>query len=130
MNRRSAGLLLLPILLFVMSGKAHSFHVIEGAAARQSPFGTLTPEQQKWVENTLAQMTLEEKVGQLLFTTYHGSFTASDSAIYAEKPMADAPPPAHYQEDDYSQWLYKGPTALQKCSVVHGHRKQKSIEVS
>ena len=29
-------------------------------------------------------MTVEEKVGQLLFTTYHGSFTATDSDTYAQ----------------------------------------------
>jgi len=29
-------------------------------------------------------MTLEEKVGQLLFTTYHGSFTSTDSPAYAQ----------------------------------------------
>jgi len=30
------------------------------------------------------QMTLEEKVGQILFATYHGAFTATDSAAYAQ----------------------------------------------
>ena len=29
-------------------------------------------------------MTLDEKVGQLLFTTYHGSFTPTDAPAYAE----------------------------------------------
>jgi beta-glucosidase-like glycosyl hydrolase/CubicO group peptidase (beta-lactamase class C family) len=29
-------------------------------------------------------MTVEEKVGQLLFTTYHGSFTSTDSSAYAQ----------------------------------------------
>jgi beta-N-acetylhexosaminidase len=49
-----------------------------------SPLTPLTPEQNKWVESTLRQMTVEEKVGQLLFTTYHGSFTPSDSDTYAQ----------------------------------------------
>src|SRR5580692_11224019 len=29
-------------------------------------------------------MTLDEKVGQLIFATYHGSFTATDASAYAE----------------------------------------------
>jgi len=44
----------------------------------------LSPAATAWVESTLGNMTLEEKVGQLLFTTYHGSFMASDSAAYAQ----------------------------------------------
>jgi len=38
----------------------------------------------KWVESTLKGMSVEEKVGQLLFTTYHGSFTPTDAAAYAQ----------------------------------------------
>ena len=49
-----------------------------------SPLTPLTHEQNKWVEASLHQMSLEEKVGQLLFTTYHGSFTATDSDTYAQ----------------------------------------------
>jgi len=44
----------------------------------------LSPEAAHWVESTLAKMSVDEKVGQLLFTTYHGSFTPTDSAAYAE----------------------------------------------
>jgi beta-N-acetylhexosaminidase len=94
MNRRSAGLLLLPILLLsFMTTKALTPQTISplvsasasGGSEQQSPsFDKLTQEQQNWVEGTLAQMTLEEKVGQLLFTTYHGSFTPSDSDTHAE----------------------------------------------
>ena len=95
MNRRSTGLLLLPVLLLsLMTAKARTDQPIEfpggvaspvGSAPQQSPsFTALSPEQQRWVETTLAQMSLEEKIGQLLFTTYHGSFTASDSDAYAE----------------------------------------------
>jgi len=53
-------------------------------AQRSSFLTALTPEQNNWVESSLRQMTLEEKVGQLLFTTYHGSFTATDSEAYAQ----------------------------------------------
>jgi beta-N-acetylhexosaminidase len=41
-----------------------------------------------WVEATLHKMTDDEKIGQLLFTTYHGSFTATDAAAY-KKMMHD-----------------------------------------
>jgi beta-glucosidase-like glycosyl hydrolase/CubicO group peptidase (beta-lactamase class C family) len=51
-------------------------------AEQASTSGNLTPKQEKWVESTLRQMSLEEKVGQILFTTYHGSFTPADSAAY------------------------------------------------
>jgi beta-N-acetylhexosaminidase len=55
------------------------------SADQHSSFLTgLSTEQQKWVDSTLRQMTVEEKVGQLLFTTYHGSFTASDSDAFAQ----------------------------------------------
>jgi beta-glucosidase-like glycosyl hydrolase/CubicO group peptidase (beta-lactamase class C family) len=37
-----------------------------------------------WTDRTLNAMTVEEKVGQLLFATYHGSFTSTDSAAYAQ----------------------------------------------
>jgi len=44
----------------------------------------LSPSTKQWVETTLRKMSLEEKIGQLLFTTYHGSFTPSDAATYAQ----------------------------------------------
>jgi beta-N-acetylhexosaminidase len=37
-----------------------------------------------WVEETLRRMSVDEKIGQTLFATYHGSFTASDAAAYAQ----------------------------------------------
>jgi len=44
----------------------------------------LSPAATQWVEATLANMTLDEKVGQVIFATYHGSFTATDAPAYAE----------------------------------------------
>ena len=29
-------------------------------------------------------MTVDEKIGQVLFATYHGSFTSTDAAAYAQ----------------------------------------------
>lgn len=94
MSRRNAGLLLLPLFfLALMTPKALSHNraarKAKAAAAQKgvsktSNLNALLPEQEKWVESTLRQMTLEEKVGQLLFTTYHGSFTPTDSAAYTQ----------------------------------------------
>jgi len=93
MNRRTAGVLLLPFsLLSLMTLKALSHNRTAKSkkdtastkrTAQASGSGSLTPEQAKWVETTLRQMSLQEKVGQILFTTYHGSFTPADSAAYA-----------------------------------------------
>lgn len=44
----------------------------------------LSPAAAQWVDTTLAKMSLDEKVGQLIFSTYHGSFTATDAPAYAE----------------------------------------------
>jgi beta-N-acetylhexosaminidase len=90
MNRRYAALLLLPVLfLSIMTAKARTRTRSKGTAAATplestSPLTPLTPEQTKWVESTLQHMTPEEKVGQLIFTTYHGSFTAVDSNTYQQ----------------------------------------------
>lgn len=48
----------------------------------------LSAANKQWVEATLRKMTDDEKIGQLLFTTYHGSFTATDAAAY-KKMMHD-----------------------------------------
>ncbi len=54
-----------------------------GASAKKST-DRLTPAANAWVEETLKQMSVAEKVGQLLFTTYHGSLTAGDSLAYRQ----------------------------------------------
>jgi len=58
--------------------------VAKKGAAQDAAAGNLSAEDAKWVESTLKQMSVEEKVGQLLFTTYHGSFTPTDAAAYAQ----------------------------------------------
>jgi beta-glucosidase-like glycosyl hydrolase/CubicO group peptidase (beta-lactamase class C family) len=94
MNRRAAGLLFLPfLLLLLMTLNARSdLRIAESAkatasekrAAQSAIAGKATAEQERWAETTLLQMSLEEKVGQVLFTTYHGSFTPTDSEAYAQ----------------------------------------------
>jgi beta-glucosidase-like glycosyl hydrolase/CubicO group peptidase (beta-lactamase class C family) len=44
----------------------------------------LSATQRQWVDGTLRKMTVDEKIGQLLFTTYHGTFTATDSPAYQQ----------------------------------------------
>jgi len=43
-----------------------------------------TPQASEWVESTLRKMSVDEKIGQVLFATYHGSFTSTDAAAYAQ----------------------------------------------
>src|SRR5215831_12342199 len=99
MSRWTARLLLLPLaLLPLMATKARSRQprsgkstksavpksILATALAQTPAASSSAPDANKWVETTLKQMSVEEKVGQLLFTTYHGSFSASDSATYAD----------------------------------------------
>jgi beta-N-acetylhexosaminidase len=60
-----------------------------GVADKKSPAPTkagrrLSPAASQWVEATLRKMSVDEKIGQILFATYHGSFTSTDSAPYAQ----------------------------------------------
>ena len=99
MKRWTARFLLLPLaLLPLMATKARSRQsrprkstksaayksVLAAVLPQTTAAFSLTPDENKWVETTLKQMSVEEKVGQMLFTTYHGSFTASDSVAYAD----------------------------------------------
>ncbi len=56
----------------------------EGAVPAKSAARKLLPAANAWVETTLRKMTVDEKIGQLLFTTYHGSLTATDTAAYQQ----------------------------------------------
>ncbi len=42
----------------------------------------LTPTQQTWVDQTLARMTLDEKIGQVMFAVTPGVFTNQESAAF------------------------------------------------
>ena len=46
------------------------------------PVKTLSAANKQWVETTLRKMTDDEKIGQLIFATYHGSFTSTDADAY------------------------------------------------
>jgi hypothetical protein len=91
-GRRVRFLLLIPVtILFLMTHSARSQSrgtpakksaAKESTAASRNTAKKLSPAANAWVESTLRKMTVDEKIGQLLFTTYHGSFTATDSAAY------------------------------------------------
>ncbi len=80
-RRRASGIAALSLLLSV-SGCAPS--AAPPAAPSTSADGarlaaTLDAEGQRWVESTLARLTLREKVGQLVMPWVSGEFTAHDS---------------------------------------------------
>src|SRR5580704_16006139 len=93
-GRRVRFLLLIPVsIVFLMAYNARSQSrstsprktvVKESAVPAKSGAKKLLPAANAWVESTLRKMTADEKIGQLLFTTYHGSLTATDTAAYRQ----------------------------------------------
>src|SRR5438876_3991790 len=91
-GRRVRFVFLIPVLLLTfMAQKTRSQKnnpAEEKVAAAQSGSKSRarspSPAASAWVESTLGKMTVDEKIGQLLFTTYHGGFTATDSPAYQQ----------------------------------------------
>jgi beta-N-acetylhexosaminidase len=93
-GRRVRFLFVIPVLLLIlMAQKARSQNntptgkkpaVQKTGAGSKGALKSLPPAASAWVESTLRKMTVDEKIGQLLFTTYHGSFTATDSDAYRQ----------------------------------------------
>lgn len=93
-GRRVRFLFVIPVLLLIlMAQKARSQNNPPNEkkpAAQRTSAGpkraakNLSPAATAWVESTMRKMTVDEKVGQLLFTTYHGSLTATDSDAYRQ----------------------------------------------
>ena len=92
-GRRVRFLFLIPsLLLILMAQKARSQNSnpseekVAAAKSRgsRSSRQSLSPAASAWVESTLGKMTVDEKIGQLLFTTYYGGFTATDSPAYQQ----------------------------------------------
>src|ERR1700719_847387 len=91
---------LLPLLfiaiIFPMAHSARSQSTSSPAKPAKKSVAPKTPTRSRvlsstnkqWVEATLRKMTDDEKIGQLLFTTYHGSFTSTDADAY-RKMMHD-----------------------------------------
>jgi beta-N-acetylhexosaminidase len=51
-------------------------------SAAKGPLRPLSTTERQWVDTTMRRMTVDEKVGQLLFTTFHGTFTSAESTEY------------------------------------------------
>lgn len=91
MKGRIAGLFLIPLLcLMAINARtlSRSNSQVKRSAAgagknRPDPL-RLSPSAENWVQTTLRGMTLDQKVGQLLFTTYHGRLLSTGSTAYAE----------------------------------------------
>src|SRR5712671_456862 len=93
-GRRVRFLLLIPVsIIFLMahntrsqsrSTSADKTVTKEGAAPAKIGVKKLSPAAGAWVESTLRKMSVDEKIGQLLFATYHGSLTATDTASYKQ----------------------------------------------
>src|ERR671930_1780831 len=50
----------------------------------QTKLAPLDRPAQSWVDQTLKKMTLDEKIGQLLVTSFNASFTSVDSDAFAK----------------------------------------------
>ena len=87
MNHRASWLLLLAVCLF-MPTKARAQDkptppAKSSASSRRAPVNRpLPPAGRRWVEATLRKMSVDEKVGQLLFPAFHGSLTSTESSEY------------------------------------------------
>src|SRR5260370_8783504 len=94
-GRRVRFLLLIPIsIIFLMAHNARSQSrstsaektvTKERVLPAKSGLKKLSAPANAWVEATLRKMTVDEKIGQLLFTTYNGSLTATNTA--ASQPL-------------------------------------------
>jgi len=93
-GRRARFLLLISVsIIFLMANNARSqsrstpakkTSEEESAAPAKTLALKLPPAANAWVESTLRKMSVDEKIGQLLFTTYHGSFTPADAPAYQQ----------------------------------------------
>ena len=89
-TRRAALCLLLLPFAILMATKLRSQSRDEAAkpksaapqAGMSGPLKPLSAAQRQWVDTTLRRMSADEKLGQLLFTTFHGTFTSTESAEY------------------------------------------------
>lgn len=88
-RRAALCLLLLPFAIF-MAAKLRSQSPARGtnpksaapASGASGPLKPLSAAEKQWVDTTLRRMSVDEKIGQLLFTTFHGTFTSTESAEY------------------------------------------------
>jgi beta-glucosidase-like glycosyl hydrolase/CubicO group peptidase (beta-lactamase class C family) len=82
--RTNHWLLLLTTFVLLMANPGRAQRSSRTSEPRESPRGRVAPDGERWVQQTLKRMTLEEKLGQLVMVFYYGGFTAVDSAEYKE----------------------------------------------
>jgi beta-N-acetylhexosaminidase len=87
-GRRNGVLFLLPAALIVFMAHT-SAKVPDTSSAQKDSTNSASASRRardasKYAEATLQKMSVDEKIGQLLFTTYHGELTPTDSATYAK----------------------------------------------
>jgi beta-N-acetylhexosaminidase len=82
-------LILLPLTIFMATktrSQSRSAAAKPKKPAPQSglngPLKPLSAPERQWVDATMRRMTVDEKIGQLLFSTFHGTFTSTESAEY------------------------------------------------
>ena len=82
----STGFILIALLMTHNArSQNHSVAAKTKSPDKKSPgLKPLTPAERQWVETTLRKLSVDEKIGQLLFATYHGSFTPTDSVAYKQ----------------------------------------------
>src|SRR5260370_7835361 len=93
-GRRVRFLLLIPVsIVFLMAYNARSQTrktsekktvANETAVPAKSGVNKLSPAANAWVETTLRKISVDEKIGQLLFTPYHVTFTAAHTPAYRQ----------------------------------------------
>src|SRR3989475_6351734 len=93
-GRLARFLFLIPVSLFILMAhnarsqsrnpSAKRSAAPESEASAKSSAKKLSPAANAWVEATLRKLSWDEKIGQLLFTTYHGSFTPADAHAYQQ----------------------------------------------
>jgi beta-N-acetylhexosaminidase len=81
----SVALLLLALITLMPNARSQSIASPKKnalPAKRATKTRQLSAANKQWVETTLRKMTTDEKIGQLIFATYHGSFTSTDAEAY------------------------------------------------
>lgn len=76
------------VQLMAQNPRSTNRSAIKSSAPPNKTAKKLAPAAKLWVETTLRKMSVDEKIGQLIFATYHGSLTPTDSAAYAQMTHA------------------------------------------
>ncbi len=80
MRKLSRGILLLTLLLMATTGQTQKSPRTSTAPS----LAKLSPDGERWVEQTLKSMTLDEKIGQVFAVWAYGTFMSTESAEYRD----------------------------------------------